>query len=257
MSVEITKTVALYPSAVFVQWHAPWVADAAFELSRSGAQNGPWETVAVGVGGFHAVDGRFDAESPNSYSLTREVLYRVRVGDVTSESRRVEPDLRREIMLLKRKMQFDLRLGLRALNGTKGAVLKRRRWGPRCTECYDAASQQSTLEHCPQCFGTTYVGGYWNAVHIRMRREAAPVQVQMAPRGKTEQRYAGFVLLDYPALEQDDVLVELGTNARWLVDMVSPTSLQGITVHQKVVCSEIARDAVEYEVTAGADSPLY
>lgn len=257
MNVELTRTVALYPSAVFVQWHATDCDGGTFELLRSGSPTGPWETVAIGVNGYHAVDDRYDAEGPNAYSLAREVYYRVRVGDLMSKPRRVEPNLPRHTMMLKRKMQYDLRLGLRAHNGVRGFVLKRRRWGTRCAACYDTATRDSTFEHCAQCYGTTYVGGYWLPAGILMRRETAPVQTQVAPRGKTEQKYAGFLLLDYPALEQDDLIVEAETNSRWLVDIVTPTTLRGVPVHQKAVCSEIARDAVEYQVLVDAPTVLY
>lgn len=257
MTVALTRLTALYPSAVFVQWHVTGSPRTDYELARSGSPTGPWEAVAVGLGGFHAVDSRYSADGPSSFSLAREVYYRVRVGDEFSAPRRVEPELPKRTAMLKRKMQYDLRLGLRAFNGVRGSILKRRRWGPHCTACYDTASRESTFEHCSQCFGTTYVSGYWDPVLVLMRRETAPVQTQTAPRGNTEQKYAGFTLLDYPALERDDVIVEVETDARWLVDISTPTTLRGVPVHQKAVCSELARDAVEYQVPAGVPSPLY
>ena len=273
MKVEITRTTALFPTAVFVQWDATpepgdSVTDFYVTLERSGSADGPWELVAETLKDtYHYLDSKFNLPPPglNLFSLNRVLYYRVTLTDdantvlVVSDPTPVEPGLDTRTRLLKRKILHDESTGFRRLNGVPFAVLKRRHWGQRCTRCYDPATKESTEEHCPLCFGATYLGGYWAPVYVRGRREPTPVQTQMSPHGVTERQAASMIILDYPAVEYHDLIVDLRRNDRWLVEVVSPTELKGVVVHQKLLGSNLSRNSVEFtlKVDPKATPPLY
>jgi hypothetical protein len=267
--VSITRTTALYPSAVFVQWDITSDESGTFlvDVFRAGGPVGPWEPVVVGLrNAYNVIDDKFGTppsppsnangrEPLNLFSLSREIFYTITVtppsgtqGAFSSLSTPVEPGLDRRTRLLKRKLLRDLSVGFRRLNGVPFAILKRRRWGSRCPICWDPVLHEATHEHCPQCFGTGFQDGYWTPVRLRGRREAATVQTQLTAHGESDIKYADFIILDFPRLEYKDLVVDLRNGDRYEVQRMTPTELKGVTVHQKLSASLLGRNSVEYEV---------
>jgi hypothetical protein len=128
------------------------------------------------------------------------------------------------------------------------AVLKRRRWGPRCPECWDETLREAAIEHCRACFGTSFEGGYWAPSQIRGRREVAPVQTNLTSHGESDVKIADFLVLDYPHLEYKDVIVDLRRNERYEIQRVTPTELKSVPVHQKLTASLLSHSSIEYAV---------
>lgn len=278
-SVTLTRTVPLFPSAIFLQWdvQSDETGDFYVDVARSGSPTGPWELIASGLkDAYNFVDRQFNLpptptsnpsgrEPLNLFSLSRDVYYQVTVtppsgvADQFSTASSVEPGLDTRTKLLKRKLLRDIAVGLRRLNGIPIAVLKRRRWGPRCSTCWDPVIREATLEHCPACFGTSFQGGYWAPVQIRGRREAAAVQTQLTAHGEDDAKLNNFVILDYPHVEYKDVLVDLRRNDRYEVQRTSATELKSVVVHQKVATSLLGRNSVEYQVPVDPEAipPLY
>lgn len=265
----ITRTTALYPTKVFIQWDIQSDESGSFlvDVFRAGGPEGVWEAVAVGLrDAYNFVDEQFDLpppppSNPNGrepvtlFSLSRDIFYKVTVtppsgviGAFSSQPVPVEPGLDKRTRLLKRKLLRDLFVGFRRLNGVPLSLLKRRRWGPRCPDCWDPTLRESTREHCPICFGTGFEEGYWEPIRARGRREASTVQTQLSAHGETDVKYADFLLLDFPRLEYKDVIIDLRSGDRYEVQRMTPTELKGVTVHQKLTASLLGRNAIEYEV---------
>ena len=267
-SVAITRTTALFPSAVFIQWDIARDEDGehTVDIFRSGSPTGPWQEVSLAlVDAYHVLDDKFNLPPPpgqndlhtglNLLSLSRDIYYYVSVTPPSGMSNRfqsspvaVEPGLDRRTRLFKRKILRDESTAFRRLNGVPIGVLKRRHWGKICRECYDEVNREATREHCPFCLGTSFEGGYWNPVYIRGRKSPAPVQTQISAHGNSEVKVVTFTVLDYPHLEKKDVLVDLRHNDRYEVQMVVPTELMGVIVHQAVTASLLSRSSVEYTV---------
>jgi hypothetical protein len=267
-SVHITRTTALFPTAVFLQWDVESDESGAFfvDVARSESPEGPWESVVTGLrSAYNLVDTQFNLppaasgtpgrEALNLFSLARAIYYQITVtppsgvaNAFVSEATPVEPGLDTRTRLLKRKILHDQGVGYRRLNGIPLVVLKRRRWGDRCPECYDPVTKESTLEHCAVCFGTAFVGGYWAPVLIRGRREAAAVESQMTSHGDSDTKIADFNVLDYPLIEYKDIIVDVVRNDRYQVQRVHHTELKSVTVHQKLTATLLGRNSVEYKI---------
>lgn len=253
---HITRTTALYPNGVFIQWdiHCDEEGSLLVDVERAGSPGGPWETLATGLrDSFNFLD---DLRSGvNQLSLARAIYYRVTVvppsgidSAFSSAAEPVEPRLDTRTRLLKRKIQRDQTVGYKRLNGIQLIVLKRRRWGARCPACYDAITKQALIEHCPTCFGTSYTGGFWAPVLIRGRRETGAVQSNMTSHGDSDVKLVDFNILDYPLVEYKDVIVDLGRNDRYEVQRAHETELKSVPVHQKVTASLLGRNSVEYQI---------
>jgi len=277
--VHITRTTALFPSAVFIQWDVHSEESGAFfvDVARAQSPEGPWEVIATGLrDAYHFLDNRFNLppaaptspgrEGVNLFSLARAIYYMVTVippsgvdHAFSSHPEPVEPGLDTRTRLFKRKILHDQAVGYRRLNGIPIIVLKRRRWGDRCPDCYDPVTKESTREHCLVCFGTAFVGGYWAPVLIRGRREAASVESQVTAHGDSDVKLNDFNVLDYPLIEYKDIVVDLVRNDRYQVQRVHHTELKSVTVHQKVTSSLLGRNSVEYKllVDPTATPPLY
>ncbi len=276
---RITRTTALFPTAVFVQWNVDSDETGNFfvEIARSQSPDGPWESIASGLrDAYNFVDNQFNLPPPskrrpgrepvNLFSLARNIYYQITVTPPSgaanafkSDPTPVEPGLDRRTRLLKRKILHDQAVGYKNLNGVPLIVLKRKRWGERCPDCYDPVNKEATLEHCPACFGTSFLGGYWAPTLIRGRREAAAVETQMTAHGDNDIKFDDFNVLDYPLVEYKDIIVDLVRNDRYQVQRVHRTELKSVTVHQKISTSLLGRNSVEYKLLVDPTNipPLY
>ena len=256
---EITRCIPVWPRKVYIQWiiRNPSAVAYTFHVARSGGHAGPWETltpVAGLVDEYFYVDD--DIQSPHDdssmgmASLERKPYYRVTgtpgslesIKDITTAS-----DHRRQGIIYKLTRDSDryFRVG----TGTEVAVFKRRRWGEKCPICLSSTGQ-STRAHCSTCFGTTFVGGYWNPVYTFAQRRPSPIQVQAAPQGAVESNILQILMPSIPLVDVEDVLVFLRDNSRYEVKSATPTTIHSVPIHQELVVSELARTAREYGLKA-------
>lgn len=263
----ITRTTALFPSRVFIQWDIQTPTESGVyyvDVERAASPEGPWLTVAHALpNAFHYLDDLTivlpaddtSKEGPNLFSLQRNIFYRVQVTPpsgranlVISAAVSVEPGLDKNARLLKRKILRDESVAFKRLNGIELMVLKKLHWGYRCTNCFDPVTKDVLLEHCPICYGTGFVDGFSTPIKIYGRIAPQPVQAQISPHGMLETQHTRLTVLDYPELETGDIVVDLRRNDRYVVNSVTPTTLKTVVVHQVASISLLAKDAVEYEI---------
>jgi len=278
MDVDISRTTPIYRSqddhGVFVQWNilSPTAnAITRVTIERAGSPEGPFELVIDNITGFHFYDslrstpvapsGR-TRENINFLSLSRTLFYRVTVydsaGEHASKVREVAANLPRRQALLKRKILRDERVGFK-FNAVDMAILKRRHWGLRCKECFDLLTKRVTKSKCTSCYGTSFEGGYFTPVRIRGRFGVMNVQTQMTPQGNADTSKKRVIILDYPAVETYDIVVDVAQNKRYLIENITHTELRTVAVHQDLTVSEIARDSIEYRIVVNYDylPPIY
>lgn len=286
MEVKITRTTPIYRhpenTGVFVQWHVEGTStsDIVFKLERSGSPEGPFELVMDSLTSFHFFDdlrhvpvpepeitsaeactGLPDTvvtptrENVNFLSLHRQIYYRVTAttgGQTFEHVRPLGDNLPRKQYLLRRKIQRDIRVGFK-FSGIPLVVLKRRHWGTRCATCFDLLTKRVTKSKCDDCFGTGFEGGYFEPVRITGRIGVDNIQTQITQHGKVDTNQKQLTILDYPVLEEADIIVELRQNNRYIVRTITQTELQTVTVHQRAIISEVERDSIEYRLPVNTD----
>jgi hypothetical protein len=165
----------------------------------------------------------------------------------TNQTKR--PAIERRLRLLRRKILRDEYIRLRQLVGTEFYLLKRRHFGERCTVCYDSATREVVVSRCSNCYGTSWKYGYFTPVSVLAAAQTSQIQSDTSPQTKDDIRMGHRLqMLDFPRVDEGDILVEKAHNRRYLVKQRYYTSLKTVTVHQTVVTSELERQAVEYDV---------
>jgi len=260
-SVEVTRTVASFPRRVFIQWtlrKPPAGEGFFFDVYRAGSSEGPWEELTTDLQDtFFYVDENFNQPTVvggerrdlNLFSLTRVIYYKVvcRFGAQTVETvAQLEPGLDRRRKGIQRKLIRDAAKALKLVVGTEVAVLKQRRWGVKCNRCVSKGTTQVVRAHCKYCWGTGFLGGYWDPVYGYAQRQRSPVQTQIAPEGNVDVNKVSVIMLNIPRVEKDDILVFLRDDTRYIVEMSNPTQLQSVDVHQELQVSELSRSSREY-----------
>jgi len=259
-----------------------------FDIERSGSPAGPWTVIANAVSTYLYEDN-LDQEDANVLSLGRDIYYRVKAippvgssfystiinldGQSQSETedtipgigykidtpQQTEPEPTTNLMtrpnlegrkrLLRRKILRDEYILFKKLAGIEFYLLKRRHWGVRCSDCYDPASRTVLKSNCTTCFGTSWEGGYFNPVSLYGRRKTTIIQSDMSAQSKTDMATTQIQFLDFPRIDEGDLLVESNGNRRFLVKQRFFTSLKTIPVHQTVNVSELERQAIEYRIS--------
>jgi len=260
LQVKITRITPIWPRKTYLQWvlrNPPEATGYTVNIYRAESSEGPWELLThapLNDAYFYVDDEQsapHDGSDPSLFSLRRTLYYRVTVestgGEVASDDSLNIPPLDRRREGIWRKLVRDAQLMLKKGNGTEVAVLKKRTWGEPCTNCR-TAMQRTARSHCSVCFGTGFVGGYWNPVYTWANRGTAPVDVQITQEGKTEVHQLQGILGFVPEVAVDDVLCFLRDNKRYRIDRVMTTEIHTRTVHQELLLSELSRSSAVYKL---------
>ena len=251
---KIERVVPVYPEYMHVQWSIedPNGAAGNIEISRSGSPEGPFQVIATGLPSDSFFYQDFDVAKGG---LSQNHWYRVRVSSrinpddkVYSTPGSVELRAQPHRFRLARKARRDLYVTLSRLNGSIYILLKKKRFGRRCSTCYNEFTQDVVLSSCGECYGTSFEGGYHDPVSMWGKLDPTVIQQQFGMQGISEMAMLGFVTLDYPLIDLEDILVEMQTNRRFIVKQKVQTQASGIPVHQDLQLSELARTAIEYSI---------
>lgn len=103
-----------------------------------------------------------------------------------------------------------------------GVILKRRHWGEPCPKCLEYDTKEVTNVHCPVCFGTGYVGGYFPGVKCRMtfdtgwghrkqRDDSVGMNDNITKRARA---------VSYPFMDTGDIFVRLDNGERYVLQKI-------------------------------------
>ncbi len=180
----------------------------------------------------------YRVNAPGQYEVSPET-------NKTQRPRRTE---RTRLFLLRRTILRHELILLKKLIGIEFYLLKRRHFGTRCAACYDPYTNEVIKGHCDTCFGTSWTGGYFDPILILGRRKVSQVQTQIGKQTKDDTNHPQIQVLDFPLVDEGDILVEKQHNKRFLVKQRYHTTLKTITVHQTLSVSELERQAKEYAI---------
>lgn len=111
-----------------------------------------------------------------------------------------------------------------AMSGVAGVLLKERKWGSRCVHCTDFDGQESVNEHCPHCSGTGVEGGYYPGISLALVKDGISKSERRGQLGRGQVEAFQGRCIAYPWIHVGDVWVEDGTNKRFVINELTPTS---------------------------------
>ena len=102
--------------------------------------------------------------------------------------------------------------------GSKGYLFKRKVFGETCPECVDWDTGDVAKSSCTVCYGTGFVGGYWNPF-------STYIDTNLIPRNKQHTDQAGIIepertqarMLGYPHVSTYDFFADYDTGKRWVI----------------------------------------
>lgn len=119
--------------------------------------------------------------------------------------------------------------------GQKFILYTRKTFGKRCPICYDPVRQKSFKDHCNNCFGTTFDGGFFAPIVIYVNTNPRIESHNKTEIITTEQRGVQAWCGATPKVTPGDLLIEKERkNQRFVVDVVSHTETRDAIVHQNL-----------------------
>lgn len=161
------------------------------------------------------------------------------------------PKIDKRLRLISRVVIRRAATALRYFNGIEIAVFKRRHFGRRCT-CVDLKTKEVLYSNCTDCYGTGWEGGFYPAIPTLGRLMDAEPAINTEVEGRTNVLRGRLSLINFPRIEKDDIIVELDSNRRWVVNGTDDTHWRRRKVIQASTCTELARTSVFYNLDPSA-----
>lgn len=151
-------------------------------------------------------------------------------------------------------------LQLRRTNKSdRGVLLKRRRWGEKCTRCLDWDVRQPKDPRCLVCWGTGFTGGYFSAMEFLITW-GAPWNKAFKPDPQVNVRYdiarEGWSV-GHPMLETDDVYVRLGSGERYILkEIETKAEIGGFPIMHGIKAMLAPATDIVYSVPLDNPTPI-
>ena len=175
-------------------------------------------------------DGLLMDDTIRRYSFDNKAVYRVVLetpkGAYASDPEKPNGNLSKKLLNIYKEILRKERLRISPkLGGTDGTLFKRRTFGTKCTRAVDKNTGQVIDYNNPSCFGTEYVGGYFDGIEYPMLYDSAEsYSAQITEMGTQEPHVITARALVYPFPASKDVWYEQGTGRAFYISKVSVTS---------------------------------
>ena len=123
--------------------------------------------------------------------------------------------------------------------------------GAKCPRCVDKDTGQAVgVSLCPTCYGTTYDGGFYDAVDSFMHIGVIGSKIQEDTRegtGSTDPVAVHARMPAYPMMEKNDMIINPRADRRYLVEKIDYAWLNGkIPVYAEVDLMLLTRSDIRY-----------
>lgn len=249
--------VQVYPQwmrAVTVQWSVP----ASFGRCLFNVYFSPAQDVDYVKLNSTPISGTFFTDTTSQeYSISNNGFYVVEVilqdqGNITLRSSAATWKTGQRDWVKLRAIEIQRREYwlLSRFAGIGTWLFRRKNYGQRCINCWNADTQQVMRDNCPVCIGTSFQGGYFDPVKIYLQYDPIPANVSKNYLGQDEEALINAWTISMPDIRQGDVLIRSGDWKGFLVLNSSQTELQGNPVRQILNLSELHKSAVEFELVS-------
>jgi hypothetical protein len=248
-------SVTIYPrwyKHVSVEWTVPsnW-GNCVFNVYTSQTEGGPWELInpipITGTFLTEAVSKEYSKFSKGFY-VVEALLLDKNLHKVRSASSTWNTYQSNWVALRSNEIQRRQYILLAQFTGVKSYLFRRRDYGKRCTNCWDPKTEKVIKDHCTVCFGTSFEGGYFDAVPFYVQYEPTPNTDQQVYYGTMENNQIGGRSISIPEVRLNDIIIRAGDWNAYLVDRMTNTELMSNSVSQIMVLTQLGKDSVEYNL---------
>jgi hypothetical protein len=168
--------------------------------------------------------------------MDNDVWYRVVAVDTSGREYASVPahtmgEMNRHDWLIARDLLRKEYLRLKKYAGTFGYLLTLRRHGAKCTQCFDFDLEEPIAgSNCTVCYGTGFVGGYYNAIGFYMDLSGVKTSGDVnEPFGYEDTRIRNARAVAYPWLGTYDIWVHGSANRRYVIrSAVTGTEIRSV-----------------------------
>lgn len=116
-----------------------------------------------------------------------------------------------------------------------GYLLKRKRYGERCTNCTDPLTEEVTNSNCSVCKGTGLVYGYFTPVpaymELSLHQQREQLDNVQAVGMQKDMEFKSCRMLGDPVPDSYDVFVDSGSDRRFIIhEIVSSAEIRGYPI---------------------------
>lgn len=252
LQISEIKITRVYPTGtrdLAIQWEVDEsIASAGpfnFSVLRSGSVNGPFEVVASNLGDVYM----YTDTTSHLSGMIKQVYYKVIHGTFSCVPHNILHTLPQRQYLIWKKILHDEDILLRKGNGRQILLIKRRHWGTRCDQCYDLKTGKSVKKNCDNCYGTTFVGGYFAPIEMWASLKPSQVSTEwVAETSIPEVDTSSAMLVPIPRVHKGDIVVEKEINRRWEITAEMPTELLRNPMHQDVTLTRLNPAHIAYRI---------
>ena len=229
------------------------ILDFQFEVLRSEAEEGPYESLA----------GPFE----DRYSFIDNIVmvlhrwrtyqYIVRIREKLSGDYKdfgpVSHDPEPDIVAI--ELRRHIRVLFQEFAGRRCIVLPVRTFGQRCPACWNPILQKVTKSGCLTCYNTGFNRGYMHPIEAWIQIDPSTKSQQHSNPGETQQDNTTLRLGYYPSVKPHDLIIE-AENVRWRVEEQTQTEHSRVAVHQEVKVHRVPEKDIEYAIPVHYETAL-
>ena len=265
----ISRISHLHPDSAYIEWELnetrvleDKIPVYEYNIYRSQAESGPWDL----LNDAPTTDLFYLDSEINNFSLHRTYYYKIQANSTnlnTPEILESRPTselshyrgLQRRRYLEQQKIKRDKRVQLFMVSSER-YILKRKHYGERCNVCFDPVSNTSILNKCFTCYGTSFVGGYYNPIRVLVENSQEQVLKEVTEHGYSEIITSNILIQDVPRITRDDLVYDPINNRMWKIIGVTQTLLNKVPSSQTLNLTELSHDSIEYQISIDPNAIL-
>ena len=252
----------IYPTFykhIVIEYNVPsdW-GSCLFDVYRAETEVGPWRKITPAP-----TDSNFVID-PDTQDFSKIMKGWYLVECELPDGRRIQGrpmtwENKRSTWVEIRAKEIDRRnvLLLEKFTGIKTLVFRRKHYGMRCPNCWDAATEKVTKDKCSVCLGTSFKGGYFQGFETLFQYDSTPSDRLMDERGKVETEMVPAWTSSVPELNVHDVVLRVPDWKLFRIEHVLSTELQAVKVKQTMNLLELSKNCIEFELAKQAMPEAY
>lgn len=137
---------------------------------------------------------------------------------------------------------------LKDVTGVPCLVYQRRRGGVQCTACFDTIQKKRLTSSCRICYGTNWVGGFFNPIDTYIDFNPNPKNASIQQMGEIISNETTALMANFPNVQPGDIIWEMRDVRMWRVVQVNPTEKRRCQMLQMAQLTEVKAGDIEYRL---------